>query len=73
MSDYAGLSKKEKSKRQAEKQKEERHKEIASRPRCAVCGNPFIGRAIASRVTLAAGAHQTCDPARWMKAKRLMN
>jgi len=61
---------KEKSKRQAAAQKAARHEEFKTRPRCEVCGKPFIGRAISSSVTLTAGVHQKCAPAKWMRVRR---
>jgi hypothetical protein len=63
----------EKSRRQAEKLKQERHLEWElTRPRCLVCGKPFAGRALNSPVTKACMVHQRCNPAVWMAAKRAM-
>lgn len=61
---------KARSKINAQKQKEARQAEIVTRPRCAVCGQPFVKRALNSPVTAMAGVHQKCDPAAWMAAHR---
>jgi hypothetical protein len=69
--DYYARPGKNKNKEKAAKQKEKRHREIeATRPRCNICGKPFMGRAIASPYTLIIGFHQTCNPAKYVAEYR---
>ena len=45
-----------------------KEKEMASRPRCSVCGEPFSQRSLQSKATMAAGCHARCDLKTWKRA-----
>ena len=63
------------SQKQAQKQLEKRRAEQSTRPRCKVCGKPFLARAwdsetgqIKNPVTRTIQKHQQCAPAEWQRA-----